>query len=206
MALPRPAAGGDAALQVARLLQERWSLAVVVALQDGPLGFNELQRTVGGAGATTLRQRLVALEDAGLLVRTVLSQMPPRTRYDLTGAGRALRPALDAMSCCTPDERAGSGPVMRLLGEKWVLPVLLALAEQPMGFNELHRTIGTASSATLTQRLGALEQAGLVARTASPPRTCYAITDAAGSFREVLRAIRAWTREHAGPGPAPGPG
>ena len=37
------------------------------------------------------------VEKAGLVVKTVQSVMPPKTSYELTEAGRALRPTIDAI-------------------------------------------------------------------------------------------------------------
>jgi DNA-binding HxlR family transcriptional regulator len=79
------------------LLQEKWTLHIIRALLEGPLGFNELGRTVG-ANPTTLAHRLERLEGLGVLERTVHSVMPPRTSYSLTPAGVALQDVVDAIS------------------------------------------------------------------------------------------------------------
>jgi DNA-binding HxlR family transcriptional regulator len=79
------------------LLQEKWTLHIVRALLDGPLGFNELGRTIG-ANPTTLAQRLDRLERLGVLDRSVHSVMPPRTSYALTPAGRGLQNVIDAIA------------------------------------------------------------------------------------------------------------
>jgi DNA-binding HxlR family transcriptional regulator len=79
------------------LLQEKWLLLIVHRLLEGPVGFNELSRQADGVNATTLSQRLSQLEEAGLAVKTVHSTMPPRTSYELTAAGRDLKPVLDAI-------------------------------------------------------------------------------------------------------------
>lgn len=80
------------------LLQERWLLVVVQALMDGPLGFNELSREAACMiNNTTLSQRLDLLEQCGIVKRTVHSAIPPRTSYELTTSGRALKNVLDAV-------------------------------------------------------------------------------------------------------------
>ncbi|MBI1756652.1 MAG: helix-turn-helix transcriptional regulator [Fimbriimonas ginsengisoli] len=79
------------------LLQEKWALLVVARLMEGPSGFNELSRRVCGICPTMLSQRLSLLEDAGLVSKTIHSTMPPRTSYELTEAGKALKPVLDAL-------------------------------------------------------------------------------------------------------------
>ena len=79
------------------LLQEKWTLHIIRALLESPLGFNELGRAVG-ANPTTLAHRLERLERLGILQRTVHSVMPPRTSYALTPAGVALQDVIDAIS------------------------------------------------------------------------------------------------------------
>jgi DNA-binding HxlR family transcriptional regulator len=80
-----------------QILQEKWTMHIVRALLDGALGFNELGRAVGGCNPATLKIRLDHLEDLGLLRRTVHSQMPPRTSYELAPAGVALQRVIDAI-------------------------------------------------------------------------------------------------------------
>lgn len=80
------------------LLQEKWVLHIVRALLDGPRGFNELSRAVGGVNTTTLAARLERLEREGVVSKTVESTMPPRTRYELTDGGVALQGVIDAIA------------------------------------------------------------------------------------------------------------
>ncbi|CAM3337931.1 winged helix-turn-helix transcriptional regulator [Rhodothermus bifroesti] len=79
------------------LLQEKWTLHIIRALLEGPLGFNELGRAVGGCNSATLAQRLERLVEVGVLAKEVTSHMPPRTRYSLTEAGRALEDVVQAI-------------------------------------------------------------------------------------------------------------
>lgn len=80
------------------LLQERWVLFILHHLRGEALGFNELSRRVPRCNPTTLSQRLSLLEEAGLVAREVHSAMPPKTSYELTEAGRAIEPILDAIA------------------------------------------------------------------------------------------------------------
>jgi DNA-binding HxlR family transcriptional regulator len=99
-----------------QLLQEKWVLHIVRALLEGPHGFNELARAVGGVNTTTLSARLEHLERVGVVVKTIESTMPPRTRYELSDAGRALQQVVDAidawarahMPACRAAEAAGA--------------------------------------------------------------------------------------------------
>jgi DNA-binding HxlR family transcriptional regulator len=96
------------------LLQEKWTLHIIRALLGGPLGFNELGRTVG-ANPSTLTQRLERLEAVGIVERTVLSVMPPRTSYTLSGAGMELQSVIDALACwATAHLEAPTGRARRI--------------------------------------------------------------------------------------------
>ena len=79
------------------LLQEKWVLHIIRALLDGARGFNELARLAGGVNSTTLAQRLEGLERAGIVSKTIESTMPPKTRYELTEAGRELHIVIEAI-------------------------------------------------------------------------------------------------------------
>lgn len=79
------------------VLQEKWMMHIVRAMLDGPLGFNELGRTVGGCNPATLKMRLDRLEQLGLLHRTVHSTMPPRTSYKLTPAGVDMQRVINSI-------------------------------------------------------------------------------------------------------------
>ncbi|AFV76067.1 winged helix-turn-helix transcriptional regulator [Thermus oshimai] len=79
------------------LLQEKWTLHIIRALLSGPKGFNELARAVGGVNPATLSQRLEHLVQVGVVEKRVESHMPPRTRYQLTEAGRELEAVVAAI-------------------------------------------------------------------------------------------------------------
>jgi DNA-binding HxlR family transcriptional regulator len=78
------------------VLQEKWALPIVYVLLQGPQGFNDIGRAAGAVNPATLTQRLARMEQVGLVKKTVQSVMPPRTLYELTDAGKALRPVINA--------------------------------------------------------------------------------------------------------------
>jgi DNA-binding HxlR family transcriptional regulator len=78
------------------VLQEKWALPILYVLLQGPEGFNEIGRAAGAVNPATLTQRLARMEQVGLVKKTVQSVMPPRTLYELTDAGLALRPVIKA--------------------------------------------------------------------------------------------------------------
>src|SRR5688500_16931749 len=71
------------------VLARPWTGLLLVVLQDGPLGFSQVVQRSDGITDKVLSQRLKELEAEGLLTRSVEPGPPVRTRYELTGAGRA---------------------------------------------------------------------------------------------------------------------
>jgi DNA-binding HxlR family transcriptional regulator len=84
--------------RAADLLERRWTVSILWASCAGALRFNELKQAVGEIPPTTLAQRLVDLERAGLLERDVLDGRPPRVEYRLTERGLRLKSVLDALA------------------------------------------------------------------------------------------------------------
>lgn len=75
-----------------RLLGGRWRLLLVWFLLDGPKRFNELRRHLPTISQRMLTLDLRALEQHGLVSRTVHPEVPPRVEYALTQDGQRLRP------------------------------------------------------------------------------------------------------------------
>ncbi|MGI9112419.1 MAG: winged helix-turn-helix transcriptional regulator [Gaiellaceae bacterium] len=83
--------------RAAGLLERRWTISLLWASSEGALRFNELKQAVGEIPPRTLAQRLVELEEAGVLVRQVIDARPPRVEYRLTDEGRRLKLVVDAV-------------------------------------------------------------------------------------------------------------
>lgn len=80
------------------LIGNKWRpLILRDLLEREPLRFKELQRSVGSVSQKVLTSNLRELEDAGLLVRRVYPEVPPRVEYSLTEEGRSLGPVIEAM-------------------------------------------------------------------------------------------------------------
>ncbi|MFV3371796.1 winged helix-turn-helix transcriptional regulator [Pseudomonas sp. NY15435] len=63
----------------------------------GSKRFNELRRDMPEISQRVLTAELRALEEAGLIVRTVHPEVPPRVEYCLSVDGERLRPVVDAV-------------------------------------------------------------------------------------------------------------
>jgi DNA-binding HxlR family transcriptional regulator len=87
---------------------ERWALLIVRELA---LGNSRFQDIVGGTGAPRDRvaARIKALDEAGVIRRVPYQTSPPRFDYQLTDAGRALLPVLDALLAWGLDHAVGPG-------------------------------------------------------------------------------------------------
>lgn len=83
-------------------LQRRYAMRIMRELMAGALGFNALQRRVDAASPTTLRRRLVDLEQMGLIDRTAHSLMPPRTTYAHSDVGRDFSPVVGQLVVWSP--------------------------------------------------------------------------------------------------------
>jgi DNA-binding HxlR family transcriptional regulator len=75
----------------------KWTFLILRDLFYGTKRFGELQRSLQGISPRTLSTRLKELEEEGLLLRTVFSEIPPHVEYSLTEKGNSLRPIFDAM-------------------------------------------------------------------------------------------------------------
>jgi len=84
--------------RAAGLLERRWTVSILWASYEGASRFNEFRQSVGEIPPTTLAQRLVELEEAGLLERLVVDARPPRVEYRLTARGERLKLVVDALA------------------------------------------------------------------------------------------------------------
>ena len=83
--------------QAAGLLEGRWTVSILWASYEGASRFNEFRQSVGEIPPTTLAQRLVELEHAGLLERSVIDARPPRVEYRVTAQGQRLKRVVDEL-------------------------------------------------------------------------------------------------------------
>lgn len=80
-----------------RLIGGAWTPNVIWYLSGGPRRFGELRCDIPKISAKVLSERLRALEDKGVVERTVLPTSPPSVEYELTALGRELIPVIQAI-------------------------------------------------------------------------------------------------------------
>jgi DNA-binding HxlR family transcriptional regulator len=105
---------------------------------------------------------------------------------------------------CPPGtgDGCGIGELFHLLGRVHMLDILYQFLCEPSGprrFVDLQSTLGISPN-TLSERLKALVEAGLLSRTAYneiPPRVDYEATAKAHDLQPVFEALWAWSQRHA---------
>lgn len=114
------------------------------------------------------------------------------------------RPAVEPspqVAQVAPGQRACDAALSRafgFLGKRWNGMLLSVLGSGPAGFAELKRGLGISDS-VLSDRLGELTAAGLVARTVDegpPLSVTYALTDSGTALLPALEALGDWAREN----------
>ncbi|MGC1071567.1 winged helix-turn-helix transcriptional regulator [Pantoea agglomerans] len=75
---------------VLKRVTSRWSVLILLALQDQTLRFSVLRRTVGGVSERMLAQNLRYLEEDGFVQRIAYDVVPPHVEYRLTPLGREV--------------------------------------------------------------------------------------------------------------------
>ena len=78
----------------ARLLGDKWTIIILVALMEGKKRYGELQKQVPTISPKMLAQTLRKLEDLELVKRVVYPEVPPRVEYELSRFGHSVRPAI----------------------------------------------------------------------------------------------------------------
>ncbi|WP_433386347.1 winged helix-turn-helix transcriptional regulator [Micromonospora sp. KLBMP9576] len=89
--------------------------------------------------------------------------------------------------------------VLRRVGDKWTVLVVVLLGQRPHRFNDLHRGIAAISQRMLTRTLRGLEEDGLVHRevfATNPPSVEYRLTPLGTSLLEPLSALAEWAVKH----------
>ncbi|MEM9782655.1 MAG: helix-turn-helix domain-containing protein, partial [Pseudomonadota bacterium] len=79
-------------------LSGKWAGSILFLLAEAPARFNVLRRLLGDLPARSLTDQLLALEERGLVSRSVGAGRPPAVTYALTEEGARLLPVLEAMA------------------------------------------------------------------------------------------------------------
>lgn len=80
-----------------KILSGKWALIILHHLNEQTLRFNELQRLLPDLTQATLTKQLRALEEYGMIVRTVYPQVPPKVEYELSQIGKEFSEVLKSL-------------------------------------------------------------------------------------------------------------
>ena len=81
-----------------QLIGSKWKLLILRNLRMRPWRFNELRRDLEGVSQKVLTDSLRAMEDDGIITRTVYPEIPPKVEYALSPLGESMSHILDAMA------------------------------------------------------------------------------------------------------------
>ncbi|MDX2847701.1 helix-turn-helix domain-containing protein [Streptomyces sp. PA03-3a] len=90
--------GGRTIRAVLDRICDKWTLLIVVSLDQGRLRFSDLHRRIPGVSQRMLTLTLKNLERDGLVSRTAYAEVPPRVEYALTPMGQSLIPPALALA------------------------------------------------------------------------------------------------------------
>jgi DNA-binding HxlR family transcriptional regulator len=90
---------------------DRWTLLVVRDLFYGSRLYGELANSKETIPTNLLADRLKRLEEYGLITRELYQEKPKRYAYELTDAGRQLKPVLQSMAAWGAANRPGTRKV-----------------------------------------------------------------------------------------------
>lgn len=97
------------------------------------------------------------------------------------------------------DENCASRQAVELIGNKWTILVLFALAGGTKRYSDLRRMIVNVSQKMLTQTLRELEESGLVHREVYPvvpPKVEYSLTALGETLLDPILAIKRWSETY----------
>lgn len=86
-----------------KTMGDRWKVMIIQELMNGTKRFGELKKELGNITQKVLTSNLRALEEKGILIRTVYAQIPPHVEYTLTSFGYNLKPVLESMRAWAED-------------------------------------------------------------------------------------------------------
>ncbi|MFI9387356.1 winged helix-turn-helix transcriptional regulator [Kutzneria sp. NPDC052558] len=83
--------------QVIDRIANKWTMMVILSLEEGTLRFSELRGRIEGVSQKMLTQTLRGMESDGLIERTVYPTVPVTVEYTLTELGASLSSTMDVV-------------------------------------------------------------------------------------------------------------
>ncbi len=80
-----------------QLLGSKWKLLILRNLLTRPWRFNELHKSLQGISQKVLTDSLRSMENDGIIIRTVYTEVPARVEYSLSELGESMRAIISSM-------------------------------------------------------------------------------------------------------------
>jgi DNA-binding HxlR family transcriptional regulator len=182
-----------------KLVAQRWVIAILLELADGPLRPHELERRLGGLSHGGLVRRLSELSRNGVVRHRRGREVPPRAYYTLTRAGEELLTIADRAArweeqTRVPNQALAGASALRVIADARTREILRELAIAPSGPRELGRRIGPVGHAALMRRLSTLTHDCLLLRRKHEDRVVYELTDQARGLATLAILAMGWER------------
>ena len=75
----------------------KYKIMILHHLMQGALRYNQIAKALPKATPKMLSQQLKELESDGIIKRTLYPVVPPKTEYNLTPLGEALKPVIESL-------------------------------------------------------------------------------------------------------------
>lgn len=75
----------------------KYKVMILYYLMQGALRYNQIAKALPKATPKKLSQQLKELESDGIIKRTLYPVVPPKTEYNLTPLGEALKPVIESL-------------------------------------------------------------------------------------------------------------
>jgi DNA-binding HxlR family transcriptional regulator len=189
--------------RILALISQRWVVAILLELADGPLRPHELERRLPALSHAGLMRRLRELSQSGAVRHRRSRDIPPRAHYALTRSGEELLTIVDRAARW--EDQAGTlassvpgAKALRLVADQRTLAIVGGLALEPSGPRELGRRILPTGHAALMRRLVALSREGLVVRHQRDGEVIYEPTATARGLAALAILAMGWERARDG--------
>ena len=94
----------------------KWKAVVLWYLRKGKKRFSELREQIPDITDKMLSIQLKALEEDGIISRTVYPEIPPRVEYEFTEEGKSLIPLIEAIAAWGRNKAETDGKLVEVDG------------------------------------------------------------------------------------------
>ncbi len=193
----------DAAGGLLAILAHDWTWLVLCELGAERKHQDELHPAGKPLAASTVSECLHRLVAGGLAIERRESPRTPHRTYQLARQGAEARPFREAAAhwevraspACAESSLIPGGTALRLLADRWNLPIMGCLAAGSRGRGQIARWTTGLPEATLDRRLARLRELGLVLRKRRrgfPAQVEYQLAPAARSLAAIALPPIRW--------------